>query len=97
MINQNKNTNINANTSALNIQDEIDYQFITRVQQEVTQSCALPFALPDNGKKLAKKYLDFVKFGKMSCFNFCKKKRKYEAQPYGTMAHVPPYKQVEWV
>ena len=26
--------------------DEIDYQFITRVQQEVTQSCALPFALP---------------------------------------------------
>ena len=28
------------------IQDEIDFQFITRVQQEVTQSCALPFALP---------------------------------------------------
>lgn len=28
-------------------------------------------------KKLAKKLLDFVKFGKMSCFNFCKKKRKY--------------------
>lgn len=34
------------NTNILNIQDEIDYQFITRVQQEVTQSCALPFALP---------------------------------------------------
>ena len=29
-----------------NIQDQIDMQFITRVQQEVTQSCALPFALP---------------------------------------------------
>lgn len=27
-------------------QDEIDYQFILRVQNEVTQSCALPFALP---------------------------------------------------
>lgn len=26
--------------------DELDYQFILRVQQEVTQSCALPFALP---------------------------------------------------
>lgn len=33
------------------------------------------------GKKTGKKLLDFVKFGKMSCFNFCKKKRKYEAQP----------------
>ena len=30
----------------LKIQDEIDYQFILRVQNEVTQSCALPFALP---------------------------------------------------
>ena len=30
----------------LKIQDEIDYQFMLRVQQEVTQSCALPFALP---------------------------------------------------
>ena len=29
-----------------NIEDEIDYNFITRVQKEVTQSCALPFALP---------------------------------------------------
>ena len=28
----------------LKIQDEIDYQFILRVQNEVTQSCALPFA-----------------------------------------------------
>ena len=28
------------------LEDEIDYQFITRVQNEVTQSCALPFALP---------------------------------------------------
>ena len=27
-------------------EDEIDFQFITRVQNEVTQSCALPFALP---------------------------------------------------
>lgn len=27
-------------------EDEIDHQFILRVQQEVTQSCALPFALP---------------------------------------------------
>lgn len=50
-----------------------------------------------NRKKLAKKLLDFVKFGKMSCFNFCKKKRKYEAQPAGTIAHVPPHKQAEWV
>lgn len=32
--------------NAINIQDEIDYQFILRVQNEVTQSCALPFALP---------------------------------------------------
>lgn len=30
----------------LKIQDELDYQFILRVQSEVTQSCALPFALP---------------------------------------------------
>lgn len=28
------------------IEDEIDYNFIKRVQAEVTQSCALPFALP---------------------------------------------------
>ena len=28
------------------LEDEIDYQFIQRVQSEVTQSCALPFALP---------------------------------------------------
>ena len=28
-------------------QDEIDTQFIQRVQAEVTQSCALPFAVPD--------------------------------------------------
>ena len=34
------------NTLNIKIQDEIDFQFITRVQQEVTQSCALPFALP---------------------------------------------------
>jgi hypothetical protein len=27
-------------------ENEIDYQFIMRVQNEVTQSCALPFALP---------------------------------------------------
>ena len=27
-------------------EDELDYQFILRVQKEVTQSCALPFALP---------------------------------------------------
>lgn len=27
-------------------ENEIDYQFIQRVQSEVTQSCALPFALP---------------------------------------------------
>ena len=28
------------------IEDELDYQFIQRVVREVTQSCALPFALP---------------------------------------------------
>lgn len=28
------------------LEDEIDYQFILRVQAEVTQSCALPFAVP---------------------------------------------------
>ena len=28
------------------LEDEIDFQFIQRVQNEVTQSCALPFALP---------------------------------------------------
>lgn len=27
-------------------EDEVDYQFIQRVQSEVTQSCALPFTLP---------------------------------------------------
>ena len=34
------------NQELLNLQDQIDMQFMTRVQQEVTQSCALPFALP---------------------------------------------------
>ena len=29
-----------------NFETEIDYQFILRVQKEVTKSCALPFALP---------------------------------------------------
>ena len=29
-----------------NLEDQLDYQFIMRVQAEVTQSCALPFALP---------------------------------------------------
>ena len=28
------------------LEDEIDYQFIQKIQSEVTQSCALPFALP---------------------------------------------------
>ena len=28
------------------LEDEIDQVFITRVQKEVTQSCALPFAIP---------------------------------------------------
>lgn len=28
------------------VEDEVDYQFITRVQKEVTQSCALPFVVP---------------------------------------------------
>ena len=27
-------------------EDELDMQFISRVQSEVTQSCALPFAVP---------------------------------------------------
>lgn len=30
----------------IKIENELDFQFITRVQKEVTQSCALPFALP---------------------------------------------------
>ena len=30
----------------LKLEDEIDFQFIQRVQSEVTQSCALPFAIP---------------------------------------------------
>lgn len=34
------------NTWVPQIEDEIDFQFIQRVQNEVTQSCALPFALP---------------------------------------------------
>lgn len=54
--------------------------------------------LTEEKKKTGKeKLLDFDKFGKMSCFNFCKKKRKYKVQPSGTIAHVPPHKQVEWV
>ena len=36
----------NINNLQAQIQDEIDYNFIIRVQNEVTQSCALPFALP---------------------------------------------------
>ena len=32
-------------------ENEIDYQFIQRVQSEVTQSCALPFALPADRKQ----------------------------------------------
>ena len=36
----------NMKEDILKIQDEIDYKFILRVQTEVTQSCALPFALP---------------------------------------------------
>lgn len=36
----------NINNLRAQMQDEIDFQFITRVQNEVTQSCALPFALP---------------------------------------------------
>ena len=34
------------NTINVRLEDEIDMQFIKRVQAEVTQSCALPFALP---------------------------------------------------
>jgi hypothetical protein len=39
-------TNTSSQTMSVQIQDELDYAFIQRVQQEVTQSCALPFALP---------------------------------------------------
>ena len=35
-----------ANAWTPQVEDEIDFQFIQRVQNEVTQSCALPFALP---------------------------------------------------
>ena len=35
-----------ANIWTPQLEDEIDFQFIQRVQNEVTQSCALPFALP---------------------------------------------------
>lgn len=34
------------NNELLKLENEIDYNFINRVQKEVTQSCALPFALP---------------------------------------------------
>lgn len=34
------------NNELLKLENEIDYNFIMRVQKEVTQSCALPFALP---------------------------------------------------
>ena len=37
---------ISTNNISAHYQDELDYQFITRVQSEVTASCALPFALP---------------------------------------------------
>ena len=30
----------------IKFEDEVDMQFIQRVQAEVTQSCALPFAVP---------------------------------------------------
>lgn len=36
----------NCNNNNSNWEDEVDLQFIKRVQAEVTQSCALPFALP---------------------------------------------------
>jgi len=34
------------NAEYIKWQDAVDFQFIQRVQKEVTQSCALPFALP---------------------------------------------------
>lgn len=33
-------------SNLINIEEKIDYDFIMRVQKEVTSSCALPFALP---------------------------------------------------
>lgn len=36
----------NTKQELLKLEDEVDLQFIQRVQAEVTQSCALPFAIP---------------------------------------------------
>lgn len=37
------------------------------------------------GQKTGKKLLDFVKFGKMSCFSFCKKKENMKPSPVGPL------------
>lgn len=37
---------MNAEIEIASLEDQIDFQFITRVQNEVTTSCALPFAIP---------------------------------------------------
>ena len=38
--------NVRYSTPTLDFDTEIDFEFIQRVQNEVTQSCALPFAIP---------------------------------------------------
>ena len=40
------NQNITINDARAQWENEVDYQFMLRVQAEVTQSCALPFAVP---------------------------------------------------
>ena len=41
-----KNQLIMTSEEYIKWQDEVDVAFISNVQKEVTQSCALPFALP---------------------------------------------------
>lgn len=55
-------------------EDEIDYQFITRVQNEVTQSCALPFALP--AERIPEFILQAAQYFWQNC-DFCAEERYY--------------------
>ena len=67
------------NEELLKIQDEIDYQFITRVQNEVTQSCALPFALP--AERIPEYILQAAQYFWQNC-DFAVEERHYFIKNY---------------
>ena len=67
------------NEELLKIQDEIDYQFIVRVQNEVTQSCALPFALP--AERIPEYILQAAQYFWQNC-DFAVEERHYFVKNY---------------